>query len=240
MPLQKRKEYSMSLDVFNIFELLFILAVVCIVGGILIYDPQIRQEFKEIVKDMFIKMIKICKAVFKVLWKLIFLIIRIFYEEATGRPWPGKEVNEQIILTTEEVNQLMDRFGKHLYMFPVSKQYVPNSNGALWIQLTAIDYIESLRDLSVEQQKAIAVAIIKKFYLKARGFTPSVYILAISPQRLDFAIPLSEEGRKYLEKMIQTIREKEKSQEAKALEPLSEKVPPLEKDPAEDKDDPRL
>ena len=40
--------------------------------------------------------------------------------------------------------------------------------------------------------------------------------------------------------MIQTIREKEKSQEAKALEPLSEKVPPLEKDPAEDKDDPRL
>ncbi|WP_207720569.1 hypothetical protein [Catenibacillus scindens] len=176
----------------------------------------------------------------RLLGKGLAVLAKWVYEEATGNDWPGTEANGEIILTIEEVHRLIELFGKYLYVLPVLVKYEPNAKGALWIKLKAIGYLEHLKDLPVEQLKAIAIHIVQSFYLEVRGFTPPVYILSISPQGLTFAIPLSEEGRKYLEKVTQMIREQEKIQEAAEPEALSEEIPPLEEDPTEDKDDPRV
>ena len=197
-------------------------------------------EAKKELKDNLAIFGRYVRKALRLLGKGLSLLAKWVYEEATGNDWPGTEANGEIILTMEEVYRLIKRFEKYLYVFPLLVKYEPNAKGALWIKLKAIGYLEHLNDLPVEQLKALAVHIVQSFYLEVRGFTPPVYILSISPQGLAFAIPLSEEGRKYLEKVTQMIREQEKIQEAAEPEALFEEIPPLEEDPTEAEDDPRV
>ncbi len=196
-------------------------------------------EAKKELKDDLVIFGRYVRKALRLLGKGLAVVVKWIYEEATGNDWPGTEANGEMILTMEEVKWLIKRFEKYLYVLPILMKYEPNDKGALWLKLGAIGYLEHLKDLPVEQLKAIAVHIVQSFYMEIRGFTPPVYILSISPQRLTFAIPLSEEGRKYLEKGIQTVREKENRRQEKKPEALSEEIPPLEEEPPqrEEKDE---
>lgn len=196
-------------------------------------------EAKKELKDDLVIFGRYVRKALRLLGKGLAVVVKWIYEEATGNDWPGTEANGEMILTMEEVKWLIKRFEKYLYVLPILMKYEPNDKGALWLKLGAIGYLEHLKDLPVEQLKAIAVHIVQSFYMEIRGFTTPVYILSISPQRLTFAIPLSEEGRKYLEKGIQTVREKENRRQEKKPEALSEEIPPLEEEPPqrEEKDE---
>ena len=196
-------------------------------------------EAKKEIKDDLVIFGRYVRKALRLLGKGLAVVVKWIYEEATGNDWPGTEANGEMILTMEEVKWLIKRFEKYLYVLPILMKYEPNDKGALWLKLGAIGYLEHLKDLPVEQLKAIAVHIVQSFYMEIRGFTTPVYILSISPQRLTFAIPLSEEGRKYLEKGIQTVREKENRRQEKKPEALSEEIPPLEEEPPqrEEKDE---
>ena len=196
-------------------------------------------EAKKELKDDLVIFGRYVRKALRLLGKGLAVVVKWIYEEATGNDWPGTEANGEMILTMEEFKWLIERLEKYLYVLPILMKYEPNDKGALWLKLGAIGYLEHLKDLPVEQLKAIAVHIVQSFYMEIRGFTPPVYILSISPQRLTFAIPLSEEGRKYLEKGIQTVREKENRRQEKKPEALSEEIPPLEEEPPqrEEKDE---
>ncbi len=207
-----------------------ILFSLCIaVLGVCLYFFVTHAELRKNTKDLMIDFAKVLGKALRLLGKGLAVLAKWVYEEATGNDWPGEEINREIILAKEEADRFTQLFEKYMYLAPVL-WCESNTKGIFLGQLTAIDYLERLQDLPVEQLKTMAVRIVQKGYMKVRGFTPTVYILSISPQRLVFAIPLSEAGRKYLERMIQTLQEREKIQKAAEQETLSEEVPPLKEE----------
>ena len=95
-----------------------------------------------------------------------------------------------------------------------------------------LGFMRNIKRSLVRKSKELAMNLLQRFYQEIRNFSVNAVILAATPQRLYLAIPLSVNGQKYLEKMVNTSvslpEDTEKSRTAERLgEPILEEVPPM-------------
>lgn len=126
-----------------------------------------------------------------------------FYEEATRQNEEKNLLNTSLMLTNTEVLELVKNFDKHPYETPTIYSYNPNSYGVAWYDIHALGLSPAYTGLSNEQIKQMAEFVIQNYFMYTRNTQIPIYILATSPTRLFFAIPLSENGQLFLEKQRQ-------------------------------------
>ena len=211
---------------FNIMNFIFL-----IVASIsLFWCFKQYPELKDYVKNTLWKFFKAIKSI-------ICGIVKLFYTELTGRTWPGEEVNYSVPLSIEELTFLVRKLEEHLYIAPTLNGYGTNSNGFFQVRIHAVAIRQNYSSLPPEQLRKLAVHIIQNFYLEVRGFSANVRILAISPQFLDFAISMTQNGLTYLKQLEQQIQEAQSSSSQEPLPPLTEKIPIPSEDESGHNDD---
>ena len=204
--------------------IIVILVVICgfMTGGYLLYKlyPEETESWEDGVK--FLIHITFC-------W--IKAIFRFVYRELEGKDLQEYEVNPALILADQETLDLIDALNGHPYDTPALAGYIQNVNGISWTDVKAVGLVERYKDITNEQIAQICRNIIETYFMKSRGCQVAVYIKVATPTRLYFAVALSEDGKRFLDR-----------QEPSAVEPaparnseLTEKVPERSTDAGEDK-----
>lgn len=122
------------------------------------------------------------------------------YEELLGKVLPDKLVNPALICSNQEVLELVARLNDHPYDTPVLVSYISNANGIDWYDFAAVGLAPKYKNMANEQIARIACYKIQTFFMETRGCKVALYIKVATPTRLYFAVALSENGRKFLEK----------------------------------------
>lgn len=122
------------------------------------------------------------------------------YTEITGKPVPSQIINTALILAQEEVLELVKLFTDTPYLTPALYEFIPNALGIMWVDIRAVNLVAKYKDLQLKDRILMAYHIIQNFYMEKRGTSVNLYIKIATPQRLYFAVALSEEGYQFLEK----------------------------------------
>lgn len=131
------------------------------------------------------------------------------YEEFTGQRIPAKIVDSALILTNQEALELTRRFANHPYDTPRLESYTPNANGILWCDIRAVRPTPQYSDLTYREKQEMAFNTIQTFYMEVRNTQVEIDLKIVSPTRLYFAIPLSEEGKAFLLKQHEANKQPE-------------------------------
>lgn len=132
--------------------------------------------------------------------KTVTWVFDAFYEGLTGKQPISQVINNALIFTNEEIRKFPKLFDGHPYDTPSFAEYPTIQNGIAWYNLCAVGLISKYCDISNEQIAEIAVHVIQNYFWETRGCRVHIYIKVVSPKRLYFAIPLSEEGKRFLDK----------------------------------------
>lgn len=158
------------------------------------------------------------------------------YEQATGKVIPEKIIDSVLILTDDEILELVDTFDGHPYQVPTLTQYSHNNNGIAYYNIVSVGLAPSYEQMDDDQIDKMCWNKIHNFYLKKRKRDVHIYILIANSKRLYFAVPLSEEAHKHLEKQLADTTAKP---ETEADEPLEETIDIFE-DSEKEKHDSRI
>lgn len=163
--------------------------------------------------------------VFRFLPKIFRTLFRFLYEGWTGHDLPEKLVHAERILSNAEVLELVQKFKNSPYIVPSVANYIQNNLGILWLDIKAVGLIPLYQGLTRIDICGMAESIIQNFYMETRGIRVKVFIKVASPKRLYFAIPLSVEGEKYLEKQAQEQPQIQDSYEDVTFDLFEEEIP---------------
>ena len=189
---------------YNILLAILVFAAIIPVGGYYIYKkyPEDTESMEDGIKfiiglflSVFIKAGHFLAGIFLCLMKMLF---RSAYQEMTGQDLPDYIVDTSLMLKDHEVLELVDCFENHPYDTPVLSSYDPNCNGVLWVDISACGLAERYKHLDNHGIAEICYNLIQTFYMKTRGIRVFPCIRVASPKRLYFAIPLSAEGQRFL------------------------------------------
>ena len=122
--------------------------------------------------------------------------------EETGHTKPEKIINQGLYLTDGDLNDLKHRLGKDLLKVPVFEGY-SQSNDCIFISFTAVGLKEKYQSVEPEQLLKLIEHCVKAYYQDTRQHNVFVKVLVASPTRIQFAIPLSGLGFKYLDSQEQ-------------------------------------
>lgn len=161
-------------------------------------------------------------------------IFDFFYEGLTGKVSSEKAVNPALIFNREEALDLTRRMDGHPYDTTTLACY-ECANGIAWFDIRAVGLASAYRDTDYKQRQRIAYHIIQNFFMETRGLQVYVDIKIATSTRLYFAVPLSVEGEKYLQrqKVLATIEESP----ASSVEPMEEEIPLFDDSADGDKED---
>ena len=140
--------------------------------------------------------------------------------EETGHTKPEKIINQGLYLKNEDLNDLKHRLGNELLKVPVFEGY-SQSNDCIFISFTAVGLKEKYQSVEPEQLLKLIEHCVKAYYQDTRQQNVFVKVLVASPTRIQFAIPLSGLGFKYLdsqEQMQALVMDTTSSDEAEPLE----------------------
>lgn len=145
-----------------------------------------------------------------------------FYEEITGKMCSEKAINTALLFNNEEVLELTRRLDGHPYDTTTLASY-ECANGIAWFDIRAVGLASAYRDTDYKQRQRIAYHIIQNFFMETRGVQVYVDVKIATSTRLYFAVPLSVEGEKYLQrqKPLATIEESP----VRKVEPMEEEIP---------------
>lgn len=167
--------------------------------------------------------------VFRFLPKIFRPLFRFLYEAVyvgwTGHDLPEKLVHAERILSNAEVLELVQKFKNSPYIVPSVANYIQNSLGILWLDIKAVGLVPLYQGLTRSDICEMAENIIQNFYMETRGIGVKIFIKVASPTRLYFAIPLSVEGEKYLEKQAQEQPQIQDSYEDVTFDLFEEEIP---------------
>lgn len=168
-------------------------------------------------------------AVFRFLPKIFRPLFRFLYEAVyvgwTGHDLPEKLAHAERILSNAEVLELVQKFKNSPYIVPSQGDYIPNYQGILWLDIKAVGLVPLYQGLTRGDICEMAENIIQNFYMETRGIRVKVFIKVASQTRLYFAIPLSVEGEKYLEKQAQEQPQIQDSYEDVTFDLFEEEIP---------------
>ena len=165
---------------------------------------------------------------------IVVMLSKIFnfcYSEITGKPVSSEIVNVSLILSDEEILELVERLRENPYLAPALGEYIPNVNGILWCDIRAVKLTKKYEALTLEELCLLLYHEIQSFYMEKRRTSARLYIKIATPQRLYFAIALSEAGYQFLEK--QKCAQEPSNEPLIADVSLEEKIEPFT-DTAED------
>lgn len=166
---------------------------------------------------------KIFRPLFRFLYEAV-------YEGWTGHDLPEKLIHAERILSNAEVLELVQKFKNNPYIVPSLGDYIPNYQGILWLDIKAVELALRYQSFIREDICNMADYIIQNFYMETRGIRVKVFIKVASPKRLYFAIPLSVEGEKYLEKQVEDQPQIQDSYEDVTFDLFEEEIPENEDD----------
>ena len=116
-----------------------------------------------------------------------------------GHPNPETIINQSLCLTSDELNDLKHLFGEKIFELPVLEDYSQN-NGCLFISFSAVNVKAKYLDVEYGQFVRLIEHTVQSFYLDIRKQKPLIRVQIATPKYFNFAIPLSGQGLKYLDK----------------------------------------
>ena len=203
---------TISNIIYNL-ERLGMILVLIVAGGFITYKLKYANSWEDGVKLLL-----------KIYWDWIKKIGKFLYEEFLGRSPDSQIINPALILTNKEAIELTNRFKNCPYVMPFLEQFLPNCNGILWMEIIAVGLYISYETLSFSELKRIAISTIGNFYYEIKGINVPIYVKVAQKDRLYFAIPLCEDGEKFLQKQDQFQGESSFEQE-QPMKSLEEEIP---------------
>ena len=217
-----------------LFIMVSIFALFCL-GGYILYKMGEAENTEEGAGMLGACIASVALTVLHFLPKIFRTLFRFLYEGWTGHDLPEKLVHAERILSNAEVLELVQKFKNSPYIVPSVENYIQNNLGILWLDIKAVGLIPLYQGLTRSDICGMAESIIQNFYMETRGIRVKVFIKVASPKRLYFAIPLSVEGEKYLEKQAQEQPQIQDSYEDVTFDLFEEEIPENE-----DNDESRL
>lgn len=144
-----------------------------------------------------------------------------FMENTTGEVKPERIINQGLYLTGEDLNNLKNRLGKELLEVPVFEAY-SQENDCIFISFTAVGLKEKYQSIESEQLLKLIEHCVRSFYQDTRQQSVFVKVLVAAPTRIQFAIPLSGLGFKYLDSQEQIQASLTDNTAPDEIEPLEE------------------
>lgn len=203
---------TISNIIYNL-ERLGMILVLIVAGGFITYKLKYANSWEDGVKLLL-----------KIYWDWIKKIGKFLYEEFLGRSTDSQIINPALILTNKEAIELTNRFKGCPYVMPFLEKLSPNCNGIMWMEITATGLCTSYATLSFSELKRIAISTIGNFYYEIKGINVPIYVKVAQKDRLYFAIPLCEDGEKFLQKQEQFQGESSFEQE-QPMKSLEEEIP---------------
>ena len=210
----------MIVDTFIIILLLCICG--SMIGGYVIYRlyPESTERWEDGVSFMV-----------HLVFDPLISLSKFIYKKVVEKLLTDQTIDMTYMLTDQETLDLVDNLKDHPYDTPALASYIPNANGISWIDIKAVGLVGRYKDVTYEQTATICRNVIENYFMRTRGCQVAVYIRVASPTRLYFAVPLSEAGKRFLD------RQKESAVESVgdpvAAEPLTETVPERSADTGE-------
>lgn len=212
-----------------LFIMVSIVALFCL-GGYILYKMGEAENTEEGAGMLGACIASVALAVLHFLPKIFRTLFRFLYEGWTGHDLPEKLVHAERILSNAEVLELVQKFKNSPYIVPSVENYIQNNLGILWLDIKAVGLIPLYQGLTRIDICGMAESIIQNFYMETRGIRVKVFIKVASPKRLYFAIPLSVEGEKYLEKQVEDQPQIQDSYEDVTFDLFEEEIPENEDD----------
>ena len=203
---------TISNIIYNL-ERLGMILVLIVAGGFITYKLKYANSWEDGVKLLL-----------KIYWDWIKKIGKFLYEEFLGRSPDRQIINPALILTNKEAIELTNRFKGCPYVMPFLEKLSPNCNGIMWMEIIASGLCTSYATLSFSELKRIAISTIGNFYYEIKGINVPIYVKVAQKDRLYFAIPLCEDGEKFLQKQDQFQGESSFEQE-QPMKSLEEEIP---------------
>lgn len=203
---------TISNIIYNL-ERLGMILVLIVAGGFITYKLKYANSWEDGVKLLL-----------KIYWDWIKKIGKFLYEEFLGRSPDSQIINPALILTNREAIELTNRFKGCPYVMPFLEKLSPNCNGIMWMEIIATGLCTSYATLSFSELKRIAISTIGNFYYEIKGINVPIYVKVAQKDRLYFAIPLCEDGEKFLQKQEQFQGESSFEQE-QPMKSLEEEIP---------------
>ena len=189
-----------------LFIMVSIFALFCL-GGYILYKMGEAENTEEgagmlgaCIASVALTVLHFLPKIFRPLFRFLYEAV---YEGWTGHDLPEKLIHAERILSNAEVLELVQKFKNNPYIVPSLGDYIPNYQGILWLDIKAVELALRYQSFIREDICNMADYIIQNFYMETRGIRVKVFIKVASPKRLYFAIPLSVEGEKYLEKQVE-------------------------------------
>lgn len=158
-------------------------------------------------------------------------LAKFIYKKVVEKLLTDQTADMTYMLTDREALDLVDTLKDQPYDVPALASYIPNANGISWIDVKAVGLVGRYKDVTYEQIATICRNVIENYFMKTRGCQVAVYIRVASPTRLYFAVPLSEAGKRFLDR--QEVSAVESVNDPVAAEPLTETVPERSADTGE-------
>lgn len=203
---------TISNIIYNL-ERLGMILVLIVAGGFITYKLKYANSWEDGVKLLL-----------KIYWDWIKKIGKFLYEEFLGRSPDSQIINPALILTNKEAIELTNRFKGCPYVMPFLEKLSPNCNGIMWMEIIASGLCTSYATLSFSELKRIAISTIGNFYYEIKGINVPIYVKVAQKDRLYFAIPLCEDGEKFLQKQDQFQGESSFEQD-QPMKSLEEEIP---------------
>ena len=116
---------------------------------------------------------------------------------------------------------ISNRLGKELLKVPIFEAY-SQENDCIFISFTAVGLKEKYQSIESEQLLKLIEHCVRSFYQDTRQQSVFVKVLVASPTRIQFAIPLSGLGFKYLDSQEQIQASLTDNTAPDEIEPLEE------------------
>ena len=211
-----------------LFIMVSIFALFCL-GGYILYKMGEAENTEEgagmlgaCIASVALTVLHFLPKIFRTLFRFLYEAV---YEGWTGHDLPEKLIHAERILSNAEVLELVQKFKNNPYIVPSLGGYIPNYQGILWLDIKAVELALRYQSFIREDICNMADYIIQNFYMETRGIRVKVFIKVASPKRLYFAIPLSVEGEKYLEKQVQEQPQIQDCYEDVTFDLFEEEVP---------------
>ena len=141
--------------------------------------------------------------------------------EETGHMKPEKIIDRRLYLTNEELNDLKHWLGEKVFEVPVLESYLQESD-CLFFSFTAVGLKAKYQEIEHEQFLRLIEHSVQSYYLDTRQQKVFIKVFIATPTRVQFAIPLSGLGLKYLNSQEQIQASLTDNTAPDEIEPLEE------------------
>lgn len=121
--------------------------------------------------------------------------------------WSDNTIKYERNLDIREVLEVVKKLENHPYETPTLANYNVDIVGesVMHVDIKAVGVVDKYAQIPNETIKEISYNTIQNFFMETRNIQVEVYILVATPNRLYFEIPLSDRGRKNIEKKIASL-----------------------------------